>query len=179
MSAWSARYVRLKNRQADIARLRGRLDDGALLIDDGKSPFAVWLVPAPAFQPDDLGALSRDFGEALSISVQTVADLVIYDRFVEGARTRGLSYAGEAGWVRVQGEPEAWELPTLFSATSLDDLTRELEENVTDDALALDKEKLEELWGVGRVQEGSLLPHAAPALVVRAIEKHHRLPGRP
>ncbi len=182
MSAWSARYVRLGEphaRPADLARLRPRIDRGATLVDDGKSPFAVWLVPSPAFQSDDLAALSRDFGEALSLSVQTIADLVIYDHFVAGARTRGLSYAGEAGWVRVQGEPEAWESPTLFSATKLDDLTRELEEDVTDDALAMDKAQIEALWRVGRLQEGSALPHCEPAAVVRAIEKLLKLPGLP
>jgi hypothetical protein len=179
MSAWAARYVRLGDRRADIARLRSRIDDGALLVDDGKSPFAVWLVPQPAFQPDDLATLSTDFGEALSVAVQTVADLVIYDHYVAGKRTRSLTYAGEAGWIRVIGEPEAWEAPTLFSAARLDELTRELEENVTDDALALDKAQIEELWRVGRLQEGSTLPHADPSALVRAIEKLHKLPARP
>jgi hypothetical protein len=179
MSAWAARYVRLRDRQADITRLRSRIDDGALLVDDGKSPFAVWLVPTPAFQPDNLAALSRDFGEALSMSVQTVADLVIYDHYVAGAHKRGLTYAGEAGWIRVIGEPEAWESPTLFSAVKLDELTRELEEDVTDDAIELDKAQIEALWKVGRLQEGKTLPHAEPAGLVRAIEKMHKLPSRP
>jgi hypothetical protein len=179
MSAWAARYVRLVDRRADIARLRSRIDDGALLVDDGKSPFAVWLVPSPAFQPDDLAALSKDFGEALSVAVQTVADLVIYDHYVAGKLARGLTYAGEAGWIRVLGEPESWEAPTLFSAVKLDELTRELEEDVTDDALELDKAKIEALWRVGRLQEGSTLPHAEPSALVRAIEKLHKLPARP
>lgn len=179
MSAWAARYVRIADRRADIARLRSRIDDGALLVDDGKSPFAVWLVPSPAFQPDDLAALSRDFGEAMSIAVQTVADLVIYDHYVAGVHARGLTYAGEAGWIRVAGEPEAWEAPTLFSALRLDEATRELEEDVTDDTLALDKAQIEELWRVGRLQEGSALPHADLPAVVRAIEKLHKLPARP
>ncbi len=58
-------------------------------------------------------------------------------------------------------------------------LTRELEENVTEDALAFDKAQIEALWRVGRLQEGSGLPHAAPAAVVRAIETLHKLPARP
>lgn len=179
MSAWAARYVRLDNRQADIVRLRSRIDDGALLVDDGKSPFAVWLVPSPAFQPDDLAALSRDFGEALSMAVQTVADLVIYDHYVAGVHKRGLTYAGEAGWIRVLGEPEAWEAATLFSAVKLEELMGELEEDVTDDAIAHDKAKIEELWKVGRLQEGSTMPHADPSALIRAIEKLHKLPARP
>ena len=52
---------------------------------------------SPAFQPDDLASLSNDFGEALSVAVQTVADLVIYDHYVAGKHVRGLTYAGEAG----------------------------------------------------------------------------------
>jgi hypothetical protein len=179
MPAWAARYVRLGDRQADIARLRSRIDDGALLVDDGKAPFAVWLMPQPAFQPDDLSSLSTDFGEALSIAVQTVADLVIYDHFVAGKRTRGLTYAGEAGWIRVIGDPETWEAPTLFSAVKLDELTRELEEDVTDDAIEHDRVTISQLWRVGRLQEGSAVPHADPFALVKAIEKLHKLPARP
>src|SRR5271165_6556270 len=126
MSTWAARYVRLVDRARDAARLKDRVDAGAQLHDDGRSPFAVWLVPAPTFAPDDLSALSRDFGEALCIAVQTVADLVVYDHFVAGARARGLTYAGEAGWVRVVGEPEPWESRALFSAVKLAELTDEI-----------------------------------------------------
>jgi hypothetical protein len=179
MPAWAARYVRLADRQADIARLRSRIDDGALLVDDGKAPFAVWLVPQPAFQPDNLAALSNDFGEALSMAVQTVADLVIYDHYIAGKLVRGLTYAGEAGWIRVIGDPEPWEAPTLFSAVKLDELTRELEEDVTDDAIEKDKQSISQLWRIGRLQEGSTLPHAEPNALVKAIEKLHKLPSRP
>jgi hypothetical protein len=179
MSAWAVRYVRLQDRQADIGRLRSRIDDGALLVDDGKSPFAVWSIPKPEYQPDDLSSLSNDFGEALSMAVQTVADLVIYDHYVGGKLARGLTYAGEAGWIRVLGEPEPWESQTFFSAVRLDELTRELEEEVTDDAVGLDKAQIEALWQVGRLQEGQLLPRADTAQMARAIEKLYKLPARP
>lgn len=179
MSAWAARYVRLGNRGQDAARLSGRIDSGAALIDDGASPFAAWLVPTPLFQPDDLSALSREFGEALAIAVQTVADLVIYDHFVAGSRVRGLTYAGEAGWVRVLGDAEPWEAPTLFSTAKLEELLEELEEDVTPDALARDKAELERLWKTGKLVEGSPRPPADCAGMTRAIEKHFGLPARP
>jgi hypothetical protein len=177
MSAWAARYVRLKDRGQDAPRLRDRVDRGALLIDDGKSPFAVWLVPTPLFQPDDLSALSRDFGEAIALAVQTVADLVIYDHFVDGSRVRGLTYAGEAGWVRVLGSPEPWEAAALFSQAKLDELLEELEEDVTADAVARDKAELERLWKGGKLVEGSPRPPADCAGMTRAIEKHFGLPS--
>jgi hypothetical protein len=179
MSAWAARYVRLRDRAQDASRLRGRIDAGAKLIDDGSSPFAAWLVPTPLFQADDLSALSRDFGEAVAIAVQTVADLVIYDHFVAGSRVRGLTYAGEAGWVRVVGTAEAWEAPALFSAAKLEELVEELEGDLEPDALARDKAELERLWKGGELLEGSLRPPADPAGMTRAIEKHLGLPARP
>jgi len=180
MSAWAARYVRLGGRgRDDGARLRGRIDPGATLVDDGKSSFAGWLVPTPLFQPDDLSALSREFGEALAIAVQTVADLVIYDHFVAGSRVRGLTYAGEAGWVRVVGDAEPWEAPALFSSAKLEELLEELEEDVTADAVARDKAELERLWKTGKLVEGSPRPPADCAGMTRAIEKHFGLPARP
>ena len=179
MSTWAARYVRLKDRGQDLPRLTGRIDAGASLVDDGAAPFAVWLAPSPVFEPHDLSALSADFGEAISIAVQTIADLVIYDHFVAGARVRGLTYAGEAGWVRVVGNAEPWEVPALFSAAKLEELLEQLEEDVTDDAFARDKAELERLWKAGALQEGSLRPPADPAAMTHAIEKHFGLPGKP
>jgi hypothetical protein len=179
MSAWAARYVRLKDRAQDSSRLRGRIDAGATLIDDGSAAFAAWLVPTPLFAPDDLAALSRDFGEALAIKVQTVADFVIYDHFVAGSRVRGLTYAGEAGWVRVVGSAEPWEGPALFSKAKLEELIEELEEDLAPDAIARDKPDLERLWKDGKLVEGGVRPPADPMAMTRAIEKHFGLPARP
>jgi hypothetical protein len=179
MSTWAARYVRLADRAKDAARLLPRVDAGARLHDDGKSPFAVWLVPSPTFAPDDLSALSRDFGEAIFLAVQTVADLLIYDHFVAGSRVRGLTYAGEAGWVRVAGEPETWEARTLFSSAKLAELIDELESDLSDEEIARDKALLEQLWRAGRLQEGNPRPPAEPIPLARAIEKQFGLPTRP
>ena len=177
MSAWAARYVRLKDRGQDGAPLRSRIDAGATLVDDGHSPFATWLVPTPLFQPDDLSALSRDFGEALAIAVQTVADLCIYDHFVEGKRVRGLTYAGEVGWVRVIGDVEPWEADCFFAAAKLEELIEELEAELEPDALARDRADLERLWKAGKLVEGSARPPADCAGMTRAIEKHFGLPS--
>jgi hypothetical protein len=184
MSTWAARYVRLKTggsteRTADVKRLLARIDDGAQLVDDGKSPFAVWLVPAPTFQPSDLAALSKDFGEAIALAVQPVADLVIYDHFVAGARVRGLTYAGEAGWIRVLGEPEPWETKAVFSATRLAELQGALEDDFEGDELERQKAELERPWQIGKLVEGSARPAADPAAIARAIEKHFALPALP
>ncbi|HEY3819693.1 MAG TPA: hypothetical protein VGL81_21140 [Polyangiaceae bacterium] len=182
MSTWAARYVRLgagADRAKDVSRLQDRMDAEAELHDDGKSPFALWIVAAPMFQPDDMGALSKDFGEALSVSVQTVADLVIYDHYVAGERVRGLTYAGEAGWIRVVGQPEAWEAKTLFSALKLAELSEELEEDLEGELLAREKAELERLWKAGTLVEGSVRPPADPAALPKALEKHFALPARP
>jgi hypothetical protein len=179
MSIWAARYVRLADRAKDVARLAGRVDAGAQLHDDSAAPFAVWMVPSPTFAPDDLSALSRDFGEAIFLAVQTVADLVIYDHFVAGTRVRGLTYAGEAGWVRVTGEPEAWEARALFSSVKLAELIDELESDLSDEEIARDKAELARLWAAGRLQEGSARPPVEPIAMARAIEKQFGLPARP
>ena len=155
------------------------MDSEAELHDDGKSAFALWIVSAPMFQPDDMASLSKDFGEALSISVQTVADLVIYDHYVAGACARGLTYAGEAGWIRVLGEPEPWESKTLFSAVKLAELSEELEEDLEGELLVREKAELERLWEAGKLVEGSTRPPADPAALTRALEKHFGLPARP
>lgn len=182
MSTWAARYVRIRtgaDRTQDVTRMLQHIDRDAQLVDDGKSSFAVWLVPSPTFQPCDLSALSKDFGEAISIAVQTVADLVIYDHFVAGARVRGLTYAGEAGWIRVAGEPEPWEGKALFSSTRLAELHEALEDDFEGEELERQKADLERLWKVGKLVEGSARPDADPAGVARSIEKHFSLPARP
>lgn len=179
MSTWAARYVRLADRGKDLPRLMGRIDSGAELMDDGRAGFAAWLVPSPTFEPDDLSALSRDFGDAIALAVQTIADLVIYDHFVAGERVRGLTYAGEAGWIRVVGEPEPWEAKALFSAAKLAELSEELEEDLDGDLLAREKAELEKLWLAGKLEEGKQRPPVDPAGFVRAVEKHYGLPMRP
>jgi hypothetical protein len=179
MSTWAARFVRVADRGKDLPRLKGRVDSGAQLHDDGKSGFCVWLVPAPTFEPDDLSALSTEFGEAIALAVQTIADLVIYDHYVAGKRVRGLTYAGEAGWIRVQGEPEPWEAKALFSAAKLAELSEELEEDLDGDLLAREKAELEKLWLAGKLEVGKQRPPVDPAGFVRAIEKHYGLPPVP
>jgi hypothetical protein len=179
MSIWAARYVRVTDRGKDLPRLRSHIDAGAELVDDGQAAFALWIVPSPKFEPDDLSALSRDFGEAISLAVQSVADLVVYDHFVAGARTRGLTYAGEAGWIRVAGEPEPWEARAFFSATRLAKLSEELENDLEGEALAREKGDLEKLWLAGKIVEGAQRPPADPSALARAVEKHFGLPARP
>jgi hypothetical protein len=176
MSTWAARYVRLGDRADDAPRLRARATD-AEYRDDGKSAFAALIVTSPTLKPEDLSALSRDFGEALAISVHTVADLVVYDHYVAGLPVRGLTYAGEAGWVRVLGEPEPWETAALFSAAKLAELCEVLEEDFEGDVLEREKAELEKLWAAGRVEEGKQRPPADPTALSRAIQKHFGLPA--
>ncbi len=184
MSTWAARYVLLKNRDDDLARLRARSAAEAsgvapTVYEDGTSSFAMVLVSSPSLQPDDLTELSREFGEAITLGVQTVADLFIYDHFVGGKRVRGLTYAGEEGWIRVLGDPEPWENRALFAKARLADLLAELEDDFADDELARQKAELERLWAVGKLAEGTTRPAADPLALTRAIEKHFALPSRP
>jgi hypothetical protein len=187
MSRWEARYVRVANGAGDLDRLRANLSrrhPGATLVEapaEGtRLSFVGWLVPAgkadaaghkrpknPAQSLDladaqDLVDASRDFGEAIGIAIQAVADLVVYDHFVAGQLTRGLTYAGEAGWVRVAGEPEPWESRAFFSETKLAELLAALEDDLTGDALARDKAELERLWKTQRLEEGSKKACRAP-----------------
>jgi hypothetical protein len=184
MPTWEARYVRLADRAKDISRLRAqvsRMNPGAQVVDDGKSPFVAWLTGATseALEPPDLSEISRDIGEAVALAAQTVADLILYDHFVAGDRVRGLTHAGEAGWVRVIGEPEPWEAHALFSQTKLEELKADLENELTGDALARDSAELERLWKVGRLEEGSTRPPIEPLALARALEKHFSLPSLP
>jgi hypothetical protein len=199
MSRWEARYVRVANGAGDLDRLRADLSrrhPGAALVEapaEGtRLSFVGWLVPteggagqkrpkSPGQSLDlaDVQGLidaSRDFGEAIGIAIQTVADLVVYDHFVAGQLTRGLTYAGEAGWVRVVGEPEPWESRAFFSETKLAELLAALEDDLTGDALARDKAELERLWKTQRLEEGVPRPPVAPGAFRRAIEKHFALP---
>ncbi|HEY8089085.1 MAG TPA: hypothetical protein VIF09_14600 [Polyangiaceae bacterium] len=181
MSTWSARYVRLRDRDRDVARLRSHadVDAGAEMHVDGKSSFAVWLVPSPKFEPVDLARLGGDFSEVIALAVQTVADLVVYDHFVGATRMRGLTYAGEAGWVRVQGEAEPWEGTLLFAPSKLAELREELEDEYSGDVLAREQSELELLFKLGKLQEGSTRPAPEPLAFARAIEKQFGLPARP
>ncbi len=188
MPTRQAVYVRIANGDGDLARVRervARVHAGAAIdVKIGRDEarlFAGWLVPNPseAVEPQDLSEPSRDFGEAVAIGVQTVADLVVYDHFVSGTRTRGLTYAGEAGWVRVVGEAEPWEPQVLFSQTKLEELRAALEEDLTGDALARDVDELERLWKIGRLEEGATRPPIEPLGFTRALEKHLALPALP
>ena len=95
---------------------------------------------------------------------------------------RGLSYAGEAGWTRVAGAPEAWEAAALFSAVKLAELRAELEEDLTEDALARETAEPRAAPGPPRCARRGQPPTARPdrtALLARAIERHFGLPARP
>lgn len=179
MPAWSAHYVRVKDRGIDVASLRLRVGPDATFFDDGKSPFVGWVAASPSFVPEDLSELARAYGEALAIAVQPIADMLVYDRFVAGAQARGLTYAGEAGWVRVTGEAEPWEAQALFSAAKLEELKLELEEDLEGEDLAREQSELDRLWGLRKLHEGNPRPPADPAAVVKAIERHFKLPARP
>jgi hypothetical protein len=136
---------------------------------DPSGDFAVIAIATPSLQPDDLAALSRDFGEAISLQAQTVADLALYDHFRDGARARGLTYAGEAGWVRVVGDPEAWEASFFFAPARLDALIEELEEELDEATFTRDSAELRRLWSTGRLEEGKLRPSVNGEQLARAI----------
>lgn len=176
MTTWSTRYIRLNDCAADLARLeKAGLGD---LHHDGAAPFAALIVAAPSLQPDDLAQLSKDFGEALSVQVHSVADVVVFDHFKAGSRTRGLTYAGEAGWVRVVGTPEPWEQPIFFAPARLDELLEELEEDCTDDAiLKRETAELQRLWTGGKLEEGNTRPVAQWRALSQAVERHYGLPA--
>lgn len=179
MSTAGARYVRLRDQDADLARLRTQFGDGAVQ-SVPESSFAIVLVTTPSLQPDDLAALSRDFGEALSLQTQTIADLLVYDHFVAGARVRGLTYAGEAGWQRVFGEREPWEAQMFFSSTRLEELLLELDDETKGSTtLQRDSAELRRLWSKARLEEGNPRPTIELRTVTRAIVAHFGLPGLP
>jgi hypothetical protein len=169
MGAWSIRFIRSRD-QARLAKLLGPKD--TLLAADG-SPFTGVRLGQPTFEPQDLATLSSAFGEVVAFAVQTVADLVLYDHWVAGARVRGLTFAGEAGWVRVVGSPEPWEKPFLFSATRFAELLSELEEDCTDEEmLTRDSDELRRLWGEAELEEGNPCPPVQLSGLLRAVTCH-------
>jgi hypothetical protein len=138
--------------------------------------FATIPVATPALQPDDLAALSRDFGEAFSIQVHSVADLVIYDHFRDGERARGITFAGEAGWIRVVGAPEAWEAGYFFAPAKLATLLEELADDCSDDAvLERDGAELKRLFAGGKLEEGNPRPVVQWRSLAQAITRHYGL----
>jgi len=177
MTTSGARYVRLGDRDAGLASLRARFGDAAIQSADD-SAYAAILVATPSLQPDDLTDLSLEFGEAFSLQTQTIADLLVYDHFRAGKRTRGLTYAGEAGWQRVVGEPEPWEQRVFFAKARLEELLLELEDD-TSDATTLEREaaELRRLWAGGRLEEGNARPAIDLRAVTRAIATHQALPA--
>jgi hypothetical protein len=177
MTTSGARYVRLGDRDAQISSLRARFGEAAIVTADD-SAYAAIVVITPSLQPDDdLADLSREFGEAFSVQTQTIADLLVYDHFRAGKRTRGLTYAGEAGWQRVVGEPEAWEQRVFFAQARLEEILLELEDD-TSDAATLEREaaELRRLWAGGRLEEGNSRPAIDLRAVTRAITQHQQLP---
>jgi hypothetical protein len=173
MAQASTRYVRLRDRERDLARLRKDYT-----VEDG-GEWAVIVVASPSFEPEDLAALSSDFGEALSLQLQTIADLVIYDHFAFGRQTRGLTYAGEAGWIRAVGDPEPWEAKCLFTQVKLNELVDELEADSVDAAdAAREIEALQKLWAGGRIVENETRPPADGRAIERAVARHFGFPIR-
>jgi hypothetical protein len=175
MPTWSTRYVKLRAGATDVERLKKTtgLGDSLIQVDAGGA-YASVPVATPSLQPDDLAQLSRDFGEAFSIQVHSVADLIVYDHFREGERARGLTYAGEAGWIRVFGTPEPWEAPFFFAQSKLDALLAELEEECSDEAvLARDSAELKRLFAGGKLEEGNARPAPQWRPLAQAIAKHY------
>jgi hypothetical protein len=177
MSTTSTRYVRLRDRAVDLPKLRAALPAGAGVQDDPSSPFVAITMPTTTLEPEDLADWSRDFGEVIALQTQTVADLVVYDRWEGGARKRGLTYAGEAGWTRVTGDPETWEAKAFFSDAKLAELIEELEVELSDEAtLERETNEAKRLWEAKRLSEGSTRPHADIAVMKRTIQSAYSLP---
>ena len=176
MPTWSTRYVRLRDRRVDLDRLK-RLsapEAHALIHAEEGSPYAASTVQTSVLVPDDLSELSRTFSEAFSVQVHSVADLVIYDHFREGERTRGLSYAGEAGWVRVVGAPEAWETGFFFAPEKLQHLLHELQDDFSDEAvLARDTAEIKRLFAAAELEEGNTRPVTHWRAFAQAIARHY------
>lgn len=179
-AARSARYVRLRSREGDLARLRAAAPKGSVVHEDGALAFVAVLLPSAELEPADLSGWSRDFGEVIALSWHSVADLVVYDHWRDGARTRGLTHAGEAGWLRVAGEPEAWEAALLFTDAKLEALLEDLESDLSDPAtIERETTDLRRVFAAKRLEEGHVRPAPDLPALLRTIEKHYGLPTLP
>lgn len=81
------------------------------------APFLAYHAQAVGrYRPFELERASAGGGQALGVLLDEYGQL-IYDRFVDGARVRGLTCFPEGdGWVRVEGQAEAWEAAAFGEA---------------------------------------------------------------
>lgn len=111
--------------------------------------------------------LSRRFGEAIFMCVQTTVDFFIYSHWRDGEQLRQIHYCADEGWYDLSGEKEAWELRMFDEAEKMRQLSyldlERLAKNPDSAEYAnaqLSLAEIEETWGKKELIEESFYPMA-------------------
>jgi hypothetical protein len=108
--------------------------------------------------------------EGVGLFGQTQVDAFHYAHVERGKVTRRLEQgAEEAGWLGVQGQPEAWEAPLFFSGEALNDA---LEASESADGRA----EIQRTFDGKAIRRGARHPSASARDVVDAVCTAHALP---
>lgn len=181
MKSYSAYYVRAK--AIDIA--------SAEFVNVEPLPDSPWLICAyrPSDSPpkDDVlfgeesltRTKSEQLGEVIFVYRDISQDWFVYEHAQDGKLLRKLVWASlldddwNAGWVCVDGEPEAWE-SALFTQSKLSqtmelELQRLEDEGRSDEASDL-KAEITEVWKLGEIPAGKTYPSCDGTVTV-LVEK--------
>ncbi|MEZ0370842.1 MAG: hypothetical protein ACAI44_17250 [Candidatus Sericytochromatia bacterium] len=109
-----------------------------------------------------LQMLSSQGGRAIYLCIEASEGCFEYQHWHDGQRTRTLGFVAGQGWQEAEGEPEPWERECFFNAPEEPDAyLHQLQQEWKDlEALARERERLNEIWASGRIQIGLPLPEA-------------------
>ncbi|MEZ0370843.1 MAG: hypothetical protein ACAI44_17255 [Candidatus Sericytochromatia bacterium] len=118
-------------------------------------------------------------GESIYLGVQANVGFFEYQHWQDQRCVRSLEYVDN--WLKVEGEPEAWESEAFFSAqarTNFDDYLRDVDQDAADagdEAWPAEREKLLAVWERQRVEKGLSWPQANDEITAGDLWRFYRL----
>ncbi len=121
----------------------------------------------PEFENRDYEELSRDKGEIIYIAEQENVGFIHYEHWSDGKLLRRLKYNSDYFWLCAEGEPENWELNTLFSPETLAKTLSAYDADTHEQILAA--------WNKKNPQEGDMFPILELINIIGDLRKHWNL----
>lgn len=122
---------------------------------------------SPEFENRDFGDLSEEKGEIIYLAEQDNVGFFHYEHWRGGTLLRRLKYNSDGFWLCGEGDPEGWELNTLYTpelmSRTLSSYDAEMHNQITN------------AWNKKRPEEGDMFPILEMTNIVADLRKYWNL----
>jgi hypothetical protein len=182
MSGYSSIWVKINNPEIDLPLLKECNNPDALLAEG--LLFACAVKEADEEVPtNSMEELSKQFGEAIFMSVQTTVDFFLYSYWRDGLLVREIEYCADEGWYALAGETQVWESQLFDEAEKLRQLSYlDLEHFAAHPEYAKEyaqaqasAAQIEAVWTARELQQESFYPMATASELYEIVMQEMRL----